>query len=143
MTELVDGNSCSYKVLLAEDHKVNQMLATTMLENLGHTVRIVVNGAEAVEAIKNEGFDLVLMDIQMPIMNGVEAAIAIRQLDGEHGNIPIIAITANAMHGDREHYLSVGMDDYLAKPIILTDLAEKVLKWGHRFSVSGDLYAEG
>jgi two-component system, sensor histidine kinase and response regulator len=130
------GAANSVRVLLAEDHKVNQMLATTMLENLGHTVEVAINGAEALEAVKTGNFQLVLMDIQMPVMNGVEAAIAIRKLDGDCGLIPVIAMTANAMHGDREQYLSAGMDDYLAKPIILTELAQKVQDWGVRKSAT-------
>jgi len=131
------GGTPSIRVLLAEDHKVNQMLATTMLENLGHTVELVVNGAEAVEGVKSNSYDLVLMDVQMPVMNGVEATIAIRELGGQGASIPVIAMTANAMQGDREQYLAAGMDDYIAKPIILTDLAEKVLKWGSKRSSGG------
>lgn len=131
------GGAPSIRVLLAEDHKVNQMLATTMLENLGHTVELVVNGAEAVEGVKSNSYDLVLMDVQMPVMNGVEATIAIRKLGGQGASIPVIAMTANAMQGDREQYLAAGMDDYIAKPIILTDLAEKVLKWGSKRSSRG------
>jgi len=133
----------SYRVLLAEDHKVNQMLATTMLENLGHAVQVAVNGAEALAAVKVDSFDLVLMDIQMPVMNGVEAAVAIRKLGDGHGRVPIIAMTANAMHGDREQYLAAGMDDYLAKPIILTDLATKVQEWGGRQSATREVSVEG
>ena len=131
------GGAPSIRVLLAEDHKVNQMLATTMLENLGHTVELVVNGAEAVEGVKSNSYDLVLMDVQMPVMDGVEATIAIRKLGGQGASIPVIAMTANAMQGDREQYLAAGMDDYIAKPIILTDLAEKVLKWGSKRSSRG------
>lgn len=131
------GGASNIRVLLAEDHKVNQMLATTMLENLGHTVDLVVNGAEAVEAVKSNSYDLVLMDVQMPVMNGVEATIAIRELDGDSASIPVIAMTANAMQGDREQYLAAGMDDYIAKPIILVDLAEKVMKWGSKRSDGG------
>lgn len=132
-----DGDTPCLRILLAEDHKVNQMLATTMLENLGHSVDLVVNGAEAVEAVKSTAYDLVLMDVQMPVMNGVDATIAIRNLDGRGARIPVIAMTANAMQGDREQYLAAGMDDYIAKPIILVDLAGKVLEWGSKRSECG------
>jgi CheY-like chemotaxis protein len=130
----VSLGSSSKHVLLAEDHKVNQMLATTMLENLGHTVESVVNGEEAVKAVQSRDYDVVLMDVQMPIMTGVEATIAIRKLEGECSIVPVIAMTANAMKGDREQYLAAGMDDYLSKPIIISNLAQIVLEWGSKRS---------
>jgi len=131
------GDPASMHVLLAEDHKVNQMLATTMLQNLGHTVDTVINGAEAVEAVQTHHYDVVLMDIQMPGMTGVAATIAIRKLEGECSTVPVIAMTANAMKGDREQYLEAGMDDYLSKPVIISDLAQIILKWGSRRSGGG------
>jgi CheY-like chemotaxis protein len=88
-----------------------------MLGRLGHSVDVVANGAEAVEAVKRVPYDLVLMDIQMPEMDGPTAAKVIRQLDRPICRIPIIALTANAMLGQREEYLSAGMDDYVSKPI--------------------------
>jgi signal transduction histidine kinase/CheY-like chemotaxis protein len=105
------------RILVAEDNSVNQLFIKMMLCRLGHLVDVVANGAEAVEAVKRVPYDLVLMDIQMPEMDGPTAAKVIRQLDRPICRIPIIALTANAMLGQREEYLSVGMDDYVSKPI--------------------------
>jgi PAS domain S-box-containing protein len=102
------------RVLIAEDNAVNAMLASRMLERLHHEVRVVATGAEAVRAIAEDRFDLVLMDCQMPGMDGYEAARRIRE-DGS--KVPIIALTAHAMEGDRQRCLSAGMDDYLTKPL--------------------------
>lgn len=115
----------SLKFLLADDNKVNQMVAQNMLEKCGHRVEVAGNGKEAVEAYEKGHYDAVLMDIQMPEMNGYEATAAIRELEeatGEH--IPIIALTANAMKGDREKCIDAGMDDYVTKPIKIEDLKE-------------------
>jgi two-component system, sensor histidine kinase and response regulator len=106
------------RILLAEDNLVNQRVAARLLEKGGHSVVIVSSGAEAVEAFTAEVFDLILMDVQMPLMNGYEATRSIRtreQVTGRH--IPIVAVTAHAMKGDREICLGAGMDDYLTKPI--------------------------
>ena len=115
-------------ILLAEDNLVNQKVAVGMLHKRGHGVRIAANGREAVEAFKNEHFDLVLMDMQMPEMSGYDATRAIRRLEEANGgqHIPIIAMTAHAMQGDRERCLQAGADDYLAKPFTLPDLIEVV-----------------
>ncbi|OYZ22296.1 MAG: hypothetical protein B7Y39_07790 [Bdellovibrio sp. 28-41-41] len=111
-------------ILLAEDNSVNQLIASSMFEQLGHSVMAVANGHEAVEALSNGKFDLVFMDCQMPEMDGYEATKAIRNLKlSELSNIPIIAMTANAMKGDREKCLAVGMDDYVSKPIELEELS--------------------
>jgi two-component system, sensor histidine kinase and response regulator len=113
------------RVLVAEDNAVNQRLASRMLEKRGHRVTVTANGLEAVEALANGNFDLILMDIQMPEMDGFEATAAIRtreERDGTH--IPIIALTANAMKGDRERCLAAGMDGYLSKPIVPRELDE-------------------
>jgi CheY-like chemotaxis protein len=110
-------------ILLAEDNVVNQRLAVRLIEKAGHTVVVAPNGEAALAALQQERFDLVLMDVQMPIMGGYEATAAIRtqeQATGAH--IPIIAMTANAMKGDRELCLAAGMDDYLAKPIKAEEL---------------------
>src|SRR5262249_35445570 len=117
----------SRRVLLAEDGLVNQQVARQLLEARGHQVVAVNNGREAVRALAHDSFDLVLMDVQMPEMDGFQATEAIRhkeQATGEH--IPIVAMTAHAMKGDREHCLKAGMDDYLSKPIQSKDLYEKV-----------------
>jgi signal transduction histidine kinase/CheY-like chemotaxis protein len=110
-------------ILLAEDNVVNQRVAVHLLQTEGHRVVVAANGKEAVEAWSTHSFDLILMDIQMPEMDGFEATAAIRR--GEHGShIPIVALTAHAMSGDRDRCLAAGMDDYLAKPIAKTDLLE-------------------
>ena len=106
------------RILMAEDNRVNQKLAVHMLEKAGHQVSVVWNGREAVEAVARENFDLLLMDVQMPEMDGLEATASIRQSEqasGEH--IPIVAMTAYAMTGDKGRCLQAGMDAYVTKPI--------------------------
>jgi two-component system sensor histidine kinase/response regulator len=110
------------KILLAEDNIVNQKLALKMLEKRGHHVTIVSNGLEALDALDVERFDLVLMDVQMPHMDGLEATKHVRDSEKEDEHIPIIAMTAHAMKGDREMCLSAGMDDYVSKPIMADEL---------------------
>lgn len=104
-------------ILLVEDNPVNQHVALTMLKKWGHRIDIAWNGLEALEAVQQHAYDLVLMDIQMPEMDGITATQQIRQLDGKHATVPIIAVTANAMQGDRERFLAAGIDDYITKPI--------------------------
>jgi len=129
-------DSCpeSLHVLLAEDDKVNQIFAQRMLEQLGHEVEAVPDGSQAIEALKNGRFDLVCMDIQMPVMDGVEATRTIRRGDAGEGNktIPIVALTAYAMESDRKVFLDAGMDDYLAKPLELEDFKEMLLQLNRR-----------
>jgi two-component system, sensor histidine kinase and response regulator len=106
------------RILLVEDNAVNQMLASAILKKAGHKVEVAVNGVEAVEAVQAQPFDAVLMDIQMPEMDGLEATRCIRRLDDPAmSNIYIIAMTANALMGDRDKCISAGMNDYLPKPI--------------------------
>jgi signal transduction histidine kinase/CheY-like chemotaxis protein len=115
----------SLHILLAEDHEVNQHLVVRLLEKRGHHVTVAGNGKVALEAVAREDFDVILMDVQMPQMTGIEATEAIRR--GETGNsrhIPIIAMTAHAMQGDRERCLSSGMDGYISKPIRPRELFE-------------------
>ncbi len=106
------------RVLLAEDGKVNQKLAVALLEKGGHSVVVAENGEIAVDLVAKQDFDVVLMDVQMPVMDGIDATIAIREQERTSDNrIPIIALTAHAMAGDRERCLDAGMDDYLSKPL--------------------------
>jgi CheY-like chemotaxis protein len=108
---------------VAEDNPVNQTLAIRILEKQGHAVVIVDNGEAARDALVVQPFDLVLMDVQMPVMDGLEATAAIRAQEKSSGtHMPIIAMTAHAMKGDRERCLAAGMDGYVAKPIKLSDL---------------------
>jgi len=105
-------------ILVAEDGRVNQVVARRLLEGRGHKVTIVENGKLAVEALESRAFDVVLMDVQMPVMNGFEATEAIRRAEQDRGRrTPIVAMTANAMKGDRERCLDAGMDDYVSKPV--------------------------
>jgi CheY-like chemotaxis protein len=105
-------------VLIAEDNRINQLVAARLLENQGHSVAVAANGMEALVAIDKEAFDLVLMDGQMPEMDGFQAAAAIREREKlTGGHLRIIALTAHAMAGDRDRFLAAGMDDYVTKPI--------------------------
>ncbi len=105
------------KILLAEDNKINQKFATVLLSKAGHTVTVAENGHQAVDAVARGDYDIVLMDIQMPELDGVGATRQIRAMEGVKASIPIVAMTAHAMAGAREEYLAAGMDDYVAKPI--------------------------
>jgi len=117
------------RILLAEDNAINQKLAVRLLEKRGHTVRVVNDGLEAVAAVKEGDFDLVLMDVQMPNMDGLEAAAAIRILErGTGKHIPIVAMTAHAMRGDQERCLEAGMDSYLSKPIQSAQMMEAIAR---------------
>ncbi|MBS0208200.1 MAG: response regulator [Planctomycetes bacterium] len=119
------------RVLLAEDSLVNQKVATGLLAMRGHQVTIANNGREAVEALERETFDVVLMDVQMPEMDGLEATQLIRQREqGTERHVPIVAMTAHAMKGDRDRFLSVGMDSYVSKPIEAEALFATIERYG-------------
>ncbi|MEW5705049.1 MAG: PAS domain S-box protein [Pseudomonadota bacterium] len=134
--------SRSLRILLAEDNQVNQLLASVMLQRKGHRVDAVGNGIEAVKAVQSIPYDLVLMDVQMPEMDGLEATAKIRSLPGDLARIPIIALTANAMKGDREKYLAAGMNDYISKPIDEAKLHGALARWsGAPGKKSGDALA--
>jgi PAS domain S-box-containing protein len=132
------------RVLLAEDNPTNQMAAVRMLEMLGYQVDVALNGLEAVAACRSVDYDLVLMDNQMPEMDGLTAAREVRTFEKAHGKpaVAIIALTANAMQGDREQCLAAGMNDYLSKPFKVAQLSQVLERWGHP-SPSADPAPEG
>jgi signal transduction histidine kinase/DNA-binding response OmpR family regulator len=119
------------RILLAEDNKINQLVALNLLKKFGYRADAVANGQEAVQALEMICYDLVLMDVQMPEMDGFEATQIIRDADSKVSNhrVPIIALTAHAMKGDREKCLGAGMDDYATKPINPQELLIKIQKW--------------
>jgi CheY-like chemotaxis protein len=126
------GASRPARVLLAEDNALNRTVAIAVLQKASHTVQIAENGVEAVKALRDGTFDMILMDCQMPEMDGFAATAAIRELessDPRRGHVPIIALTANAMEGDRERCLAAKFDDYLAKPFKQQDLLAMVERW--------------
>jgi len=111
------------RILLAEDNAVNRTLAIRVLERRGHTVLVAKNGCEALEILSRERVDAILMDIQMPEMDGFQATAAIREKEKTSGGrVPIVALTANAMRGDGDRCLAQGMDAYLTKPFRIADL---------------------
>jgi CheY-like chemotaxis protein len=124
-------NDNTLDILLVEDNLVNRRLALRLLARDGHRVVTAEDGAEAVAKFTARAFDLVLMDVQMPVMDGLEAAREIRRHEIAHSTIrtPIIALTANAMIGDREQCLASGMDDYLAKPIRPAELSTVIARY--------------
>lgn len=128
------------KMLLVEDNNVNQMVATRMLQRIGYIADIASNGKEAIDALDNISYDLVFMDISMPEMDGLTACSIIRANKELKKQPVIIAMTANAMHGDRENYLKVGMNDYISKPVNIDDLKKIIDKWSE--SIVRDKQAE-
>jgi len=119
----------SLSILLAEDHPVNRKLAARLLEKRGHEVSVAQTGQEAVTAVKAQSFDLILMDIQMPVMDGMAATKAIREMEADtDSRTPIVAMTAHAMKGDRERCLQAGMDGYVAKPLNREDLFGEIAR---------------
>lgn len=117
------------RLLVADDNPVNRHLVKRCLEKAGYQVDAVVDGQQAVDAVKGCSYDAVLMDVQMPGMSGLEATRQIRNLAGAVGKVPIIALTAGAMQEDREHCVAAGMDDYLTKPVKMEDLRAAVERW--------------
>ncbi|MDL2210136.1 response regulator [Desulfovibrio sp. OttesenSCG-928-O18] len=119
------------RVLLAEDNEINQEIAVSVLEGMGATPTVAANGAEALQLWENGAFDLVLMDIQMPVMDGLAATRRIRERGDERSRlVPIIAMTANAMSGDREKSLEAGMNDHITKPLNVDELRSALVRWG-------------
>ena len=117
-------------ILLAEDNQINAVLATAILKRAGHRVVVAANGALALDALATERFDLILMDMHMPEVDGLDAARRIRALESDAAALPIVALTANAMSSDRQRCIAAGMNDFLAKPFDPDELLDMVAKWG-------------
>lgn len=128
-TESHDG---TVRILLAEDNEVNQMVAKRMLESQGYDVKVVSDGQEAVDAATSTNFDLILMDCQMPRVDGYEATAMLREREANQRHTPVIAMTASAMEGDAERCFAAGMDDYLSKPVRIEDLNEVIERWADK-----------
>jgi len=120
------------KILLAEDNFTNQELVVTLMRKMGYTIDAVENGRKALEIMEHKSYDIILMDVQMPVMNGIEATQEIIKKYPEENRPYIIAVTANAMPGDRERFLEAGMIDYLSKPIRFKDVQEVLIRWGRK-----------
>ena len=131
------GGGC--RILLVEDNAVNRTIAMKLLEKRGHVVIAVENGALAVEATANDHFDMVLMDVQMPVMDGLTATTQIRTREHATGghHLPIIAVTAHALDQDRQRCLAAGMDDYLPKPIRSSDLYAAITRFAPAATSAG------
>lgn len=141
--EAIDySNTSKLKILVAEDSLINQKVALHQLRSIGYEADVAANGKEVLDLLDRINYDLILMDCQMPILDGYEATMAIRQLNSEKQKITIIAMTANALKEDRDRCLDCGMDDYLSKPIRKEVLAAKLSEWEERLSVSEQIVPE-
>jgi PAS domain S-box-containing protein len=125
-----------FRVLVAEDNAVNQKVAVRQLEKLGYECDLAANGIETLEAMKRRHYDLVLMDCNMPEMDGFQATAEIRRMEGDQRHTPVVAMTANALEGDREKCLAAGMDGYIPKPVRLENLAETLKQWDASLDLS-------
>lgn len=127
----VEPEEVSKRVLLAEDNKINSKVAARQLQKLGYEVDTAMNGQEAVEAMKHTSYGLVLMDCQMPIMDGIEATRTIRRMETTRSlrQVPIVAMTANFSEEDRQRCKEAGMDDFMTKPVRIKVLGELLEKW--------------
>jgi CheY-like chemotaxis protein len=125
----VPGILAGHRILLVEDNDINKMIALEMLEETGVDVDVAVNGAEAIAQAQRQQYELILMDVQMPIMDGYEATRRIRALGGEFKSIPIIAMTAHAFEGDSGKSLEAGMDYHIAKPFEPDDLIAIIVRF--------------
>jgi CheY-like chemotaxis protein len=122
------GHNHPLHILLAEDNLVNQKVALRILERMGYRADVAVNGLEVLESLQRQQYDVVLMDVQMPNMDGVEATQQIRDIWPPEQQPTIIAMTANALTGDREKYLESGMDNYISKPVRIQELMDALAK---------------
>ncbi|MGB1949883.1 MAG: ATP-binding protein [Marinobacter sp.] len=122
------GGAAALTILLVEDNQVNQLVASSLLRKLGHSVDLAENGKRALQALENKAYDMVLMDCQMPVMDGYEATRQIRE-NPAWATLPVIAVTANVMQGDRENCLASGMNDYITKPYNRNDLKAVIERW--------------
>jgi len=138
----IQSTSRSLRILLAEDNHVNQRVAVRILENLGHVVDVAENGQEALEQVRSKDFDVAFFDVQMPVLDGMEAVSLLREREfGTGRHLPVIAMTAHAMSGDRERCLAAGMDDYVSKPIHPQDISTalaRVVQTGFNLTTSGN-----
>ena len=126
------------RILVAEDNPTNRQILAAYLAMAGHSSHLVNDGAEACAAMEGEEFDLVIMDVQMPVMDGVTATRRIRDLDGDKAGVPIIALTANAMQGDRDRFIAAGMNDYVSKPVMLPELYGAIARCLDGYFASSD-----
>jgi CheY-like chemotaxis protein len=136
------GKRHPLRILLAEDNVVNQKVALRILERMAYRADIAANGLEVLEALERQSYDVVLMDMQMPEMDGMEATAQIRQRRPERDRPWIIALTANALAGDRERYLTAGMDDYVSKPVKIDELATVLSRCRPRADVAPDFLSK-
>jgi two-component system, sensor histidine kinase and response regulator len=127
--QLAEHKQYSGRILLAEDNPINQKVAATLLQRAGYSVDVVENGLQAVEAVRGKAYNLVLMDVQMPELDGLDATRKIRENEDKQTHLSIIAMTAHALKGDRERCLAAGMDDYLSKPLEPTEVLETIERW--------------
>lgn len=122
-------NGPQRNILLVEDNEINQRVAKSILEKLGYDIIVASNGQEALDSVSKQSFGIILMDCQMPVMDGFEATMKLRHLSNDSATTPVIAMTANAFEGEREHCLAVGMDDYLSKPVDFDLFRQKLDYW--------------
>ncbi len=127
--QLAEQKQHTGRILLAEDNPINQKVAATLLQRAGYSVDVVDNGSLAIEAVQKKSYHLVLMDVQMPELDGLEATAKIRESENTDHHLPIIAMTAHALKGDRERCLAAGMDDYLTKPLDSSEVIATIERW--------------
>ncbi len=127
--ELQNSPSKQRSILLVDDHDINRKILKVLLGKTAFDYQVVASGQEALDALTKRKFDVVLMDIQMPEMDGLETTKRIRASGAEYSTIPVVAMTANAIKGDRERFMSVGMNDYLSKPFKEQDLISLIDRW--------------